>query len=236
MATELEALRAFAQAMLKDWPEGSPDPFDIQDEAVKHGLLVKRDPAPSEPCGEHCWCTDYFSAEDWRDGVTCYVRSAVLTGNAGVPAYCACPPSECHGEGVNRCRWCVMEANGWTRPAGVTVAPADDPGPHIVPTTFPMFAAAVARRKWESLQRDGYRMQHIHFARSVDGHERRGSIDPWGKVLWEPFGVNACSIHPLHTQPCERCAMVAEERADGVAIPDGTRDANDPLRAEGRTK
>jgi hypothetical protein len=64
-------------------------------------------------------------------------------------------------------------------------------GTHGVPgTPAPMFAVGVARRKWESLQAEGYRMQRIHFARSVDGQERRGSIDPWGKVLWEPDGVN----------------------------------------------
>jgi hypothetical protein len=52
-------------------------------------------------------------------------------------------------------------------------------------TAQPMFASHVGRRKWEQLQGDGFRMQRIHFARSVDGHERRGTIDPWGKVLWE---------------------------------------------------
>lgn len=71
-------------------------------------------------------------------------------------------------------------------PSGVAVV---DPGPHIVPTTLPMFAVAVARRKWESLQAEGYRMQRIQFAMSKDGQEKRGSIDPWGKVLWEPDGV-----------------------------------------------
>ena len=53
------------------------------------------------------------------------------------------------------------------------------------PTTpLPLFAVGVARRKWESLQADGYRMQRIEFARSIDGQETRGIIDPWGKVLW----------------------------------------------------
>jgi hypothetical protein len=48
----------------------------------------------------------------------------------------------------------------------------------------PLFAVSVARRKWESLQDEGYRMQRIEFAMSKDGQEKRGSIDPWGKVTW----------------------------------------------------
>lgn len=52
----------------------------------------------------------------------------------------------------------------------------------------PVFASGVARRKWESLQGDGYRMQRIEFTRD-DG--KRGTIDPWGKVLW------ISSDHPL---------------------------------------
>jgi hypothetical protein len=65
----------------------------------------------------------------------------------------------------------------------------------------PMFAVAVARRKWESLQGDGYRMQRIQFARSVNGHEQRGSIDPWGKVLWEPVGVPGRDADTNRDQP-----------------------------------
>jgi hypothetical protein len=71
--------------------------------------------------------------------------------------------------------------------------PADGQPEALVPlpaeTAQPMFASHVGRRKWDSLQGDGYRMQRIQFARSLAGHERRGSIDPWGKVLWEPDGV-----------------------------------------------
>ncbi|MGE4243657.1 DUF3850 domain-containing protein [Ramlibacter sp.] len=57
------------------------------------------------------------------------------------------------------------------------------------PAPMPLFAVRVAQGKWESLQAEGYRMQRIEFARSVDGVEKRGSIDPWGKVLWHSDGV-----------------------------------------------
>ena len=49
-----------------------------------------------------------------------------------------------------------------------------------VPSPPPLFASSVARRKWESLQADGYRMQSITFEREG----RRGWIDPWGTVMW----------------------------------------------------
>ena len=45
----------------------------------------------------------------------------------------------------------------------------------------PLFAAAVARRKWEELQDAGHRMQRIYFERE-DGSA--GHIDAWGVVTW----------------------------------------------------
>ena len=46
----------------------------------------------------------------------------------------------------------------------------------------PLFAAPVAAKKWAALQDEGYKMQQLSFAR--DGVT--GTIDDWGKVLWEP--------------------------------------------------
>lgn len=43
-----------------------------------------------------------------------------------------------------------------------------------------MFAVVVAQRKWDDLRSDGYRMQHLCFARG----EVVGTIDAWGKVMW----------------------------------------------------
>lgn len=37
--TDLEKLRAFAQFILADWPEGIPDELDVQDKAEELGLL-----------------------------------------------------------------------------------------------------------------------------------------------------------------------------------------------------
>ena len=45
----------------------------------------------------------------------------------------------------------------------------------------PLFAVAVARRKWEELQDAGHRMQRLYFERE-DGSA--GHIDAWGVVTW----------------------------------------------------
>ena len=44
----------------------------------------------------------------------------------------------------------------------------------------PLFAAAVAQRKWDELQAEGYRMQSIAF----ESPTRAGTIDAWGVVRW----------------------------------------------------
>lgn len=72
----------FAWAILKDWPESDPDMGDIQDLAIKHGLLIgeQRD----KPCCENCWCAEYHgttATNDNPDGgrfdepITCYRRA-----------------------------------------------------------------------------------------------------------------------------------------------------------------
>lgn len=45
-----------------------------------------------------------------------------------------------------------------------------------------MFRAQVAARKWQGLLAEGHTMQQIAFA----GPKGAGTIDPWGKVLWQP--------------------------------------------------
>jgi hypothetical protein len=70
------------------------------------------------------------------------------------------------------------------------VCDRDTSGVPEVSTPLPLFALGMARQKWEGLQAEGYRMQRIEFAMSKDGKERRGSIDPWGKVLWHPDSLH----------------------------------------------
>ena len=68
---EFEALRAFANEIVAAAFEGgSFDGFDIQDMAVKHGLL--RIEQRDEECGEFCACLEYgFPSE-------CYRKTEVL--------------------------------------------------------------------------------------------------------------------------------------------------------------
>lgn len=77
---DLAALRAFAKAVMRTWPEGAMEADELQDTAVKHGLLALKDPPPTEACGEHCMCVECVTPEELAQGVRCYRRTALLTG------------------------------------------------------------------------------------------------------------------------------------------------------------
>lgn len=72
--TNEQRLRAFAQAILKGWPDfDTYDGFDLQELATTHGLL-----APiqvTEPCGEDCNCAEYGDFP-----TDCYRFTPLLTG------------------------------------------------------------------------------------------------------------------------------------------------------------
>jgi hypothetical protein len=79
---ENDKLRAFAQSLFEHWPQAcGVDGFGLQDLAEKHGLMAKRDPAPTVPCSEICACVEYYPASEFEaGGVICYVRTPLLTG------------------------------------------------------------------------------------------------------------------------------------------------------------
>lgn len=78
---EAELLRAFAQKALAGWPECSVDGFELQDLAEEYGLIEKKNPPPTEPCGENCACVEYYGSGDWsNEDVSCYRRTPLLTG------------------------------------------------------------------------------------------------------------------------------------------------------------
>ena len=80
ISSENKKLRAFAQAIMEAWPEGGIEGDDLQEIALKHGMLAPE--IRHEPCGEWCQCNcvgDYGS-DDWQRGVECYRRTALLTG------------------------------------------------------------------------------------------------------------------------------------------------------------
>ena len=78
--SDMDKLRAFANDVLGDWPEGgSLDGFEIQELAVKHGLLVAS--KQYKPCVEEgCFCASMVVPEEFEAGVDCYRRSQLLKG------------------------------------------------------------------------------------------------------------------------------------------------------------
>ena len=79
-ADENKQLRAFAQAIMESWPEGGIEGDDLQEIALKHGMLAPE--IRHEPCGEWCQCNGIggYDSDDWQHGVECYRRTALLTG------------------------------------------------------------------------------------------------------------------------------------------------------------
>ncbi len=77
LTAEGEALKRFALAMLEHWPLGEVDGGELQEEAVKHGLLVPE--TRTAVCSEEgCNCAEYYSAEEWAEGITCYRKAPWL--------------------------------------------------------------------------------------------------------------------------------------------------------------
>lgn len=71
--TERDALRAFAQEVMQCWPEGGIDGGDIEDAAIRHGLL--KEEVRTERCGKRCACAIYG-----RFPKICFQRTAMLDG------------------------------------------------------------------------------------------------------------------------------------------------------------
>lgn len=87
------------------------------------------------------------------------------------------------------------------------------------PAAKPLFAVAVAARKWAELQEQGHRMQSISFDGGPGG---AGTIDPWGVVRW------STPAEPAQAEPmvrfCPGCGSVGpvpDEFKD--CCPDGGR-------------
>lgn len=61
---------SFAKDILKSWPDGNIDGGDLQDIAVKHGLLIPK--IMYAHCGESCNCADVISTDEMTQGVECF--------------------------------------------------------------------------------------------------------------------------------------------------------------------
>jgi hypothetical protein len=76
---ERSKLRAFAQEIMDHWPEGGIDGDDLQEAAVKHRLL--KPTIKYEPCGNGCFCSGYANSREFKNGVTCFVKTELLNGD-----------------------------------------------------------------------------------------------------------------------------------------------------------
>ena len=73
-----ENLRAFAKEIMDHWPESGVDGDDLQEIAVKHGLLAPT--VKYKPCGENCSCADHAGTDEFKNGLVCFVKTKLLTG------------------------------------------------------------------------------------------------------------------------------------------------------------
>ena len=109
---QYESLTNFVFDVLQDWQDGGAiDMFDIQDIAVSRKILIPT--TVYEPCtDEGCNCSEFYSDEDWKSGVSCYRlvdwlrRSAEQRDGADNPIPAARYCSECKALLEDRSVYC----------------------------------------------------------------------------------------------------------------------------------
>lgn len=86
----IKKLRAFANELMDEWPGGCLDGGDLQEIAVKHELLIPtaRYKSCCEQCQNNeyheccsCACVEYYTTEEWQEGITCYRKTELLKGD-----------------------------------------------------------------------------------------------------------------------------------------------------------
>lgn len=68
----LNRFQNFAKDVMASWPEGGIEGDDLQEIAVKYGLLTPV--IANEPCGEECWCQETHG----EFPTTCYRKCSLL--------------------------------------------------------------------------------------------------------------------------------------------------------------
>ena len=77
--TDLDNVCKFVRDIMKSWPLGDIEGGELQDLALKYGLIKLKNSPPAEPCNEECTCVDYYDFADFAAGkVECYARTALL--------------------------------------------------------------------------------------------------------------------------------------------------------------
>ena len=76
--TAQKNLRGFVREIMENWPLGDID-NELQNLALKYGLIKLNDPPPNQPCGEECLCADYYDFGEFANGaVECYEKTELL--------------------------------------------------------------------------------------------------------------------------------------------------------------
>ena len=79
--TDQENLSGFVREIMESWPLGDVEGGELQDLAIKYGLLKRKEPPPTEPCCDECTCGYAYEFEDFADGIVeCYERTELLRG------------------------------------------------------------------------------------------------------------------------------------------------------------
>ena len=67
--TDLDNLCNFVREIMENWPPGDIEGGELQDLAIKYGLLKLKDPPPTEPCSDECTCGYAYEFKDFADEI-----------------------------------------------------------------------------------------------------------------------------------------------------------------------
>ncbi len=78
MKSDIDKLRAFANDIIDIllFEDGIFESFDIQELAIKQGILTKE--TIYENCGQSCHCAEYSLPEEFKAGVECCRKTELL--------------------------------------------------------------------------------------------------------------------------------------------------------------
>jgi hypothetical protein len=80
---DTEKLRAFAKEVMDEWPlECGLNFMDLQEIAIRHGLLEPEIRYESCVDGAFCQCAEYYNEDDFKSGVECFRKTKLLMGES----------------------------------------------------------------------------------------------------------------------------------------------------------
>ena len=77
--TDLDNLCNFVRDIMKNWPDGDVEGDDLENLALKYGMIKLKDPQPRAPCCDECTCRENFDLIEFANGIVkCYERTDLL--------------------------------------------------------------------------------------------------------------------------------------------------------------